>query len=124
MLFFALPLGAAEDDLLLDLIVQNSDVLARLYVDVSLIVEYLNGILFFGLSAVKFDVQRALFHFSARLFVHIDIVVFGIVLKHFAEVCVFVRFSINELYIAVGIFLYQRDLVRDHYDELGLGDLL
>ena len=123
LLFFASPFGAAEDYLLFAPLVKNGNVLARLYVDVSLIVEYLNGILFFGLCAVEFDVQRTLFYLSARLFVHIDIVVLGVVLEHLAEVGVLVQFSVNELYIAVGIFLDERYLVRYHHDELGLGDL-
>ena len=123
LLFFALPLGAAENDLLLALIVQNGDVPARLYVDAAVVVEYLNGILFFGLSAVEFDAQRALFDFARGLFVYIDIVVFGIVLKHFAEVGILVQPAVHELYVAVGILFDERYLVRHHHDELGLGDL-
>ena len=122
-LFIRLPVfNAAEDDFLFAFIVENGDVRTRLYVDVSLIVKYLYGISCRRGIAVELYVQRSLFHLTARFFVHIDIVVFGVVLKHFAEVCVLVQFSVHELYIAVGIFLDERYLVRYHHDELGLGD--
>ena len=123
-LFIRLPVfNAAEDDFLFAFIVENGDVRTRLYVDVSLIVKYLYGILCRRGIAVELYVQRALFHLSARLFVHIDIVVFGIVLKHFAEVGILVQSAVHELYIAVGIFFDERYLVRYHHDEFGLGDL-
>ena len=122
-LFFRLHLRSAEDDLLFAPLVKNGDVPARLYVDAAVVVEYLNGILCRRGIAVEFYVQRALFHLSARLFVHIDIVVFGIILEHLAEVGVLVQPAVRELYVAVGVLLDERYLVRDHHDEFGLGDL-
>ena len=48
---------------------------------------------------------------------------FGVVLEHFAEVGVLVQPAVHELYVAVGIFLDERYLMRYHHDEFGLGDL-
>ena len=61
-LFIRLPVfNAAKNDFLFALIVENGYACARSYVDITVIVENLNGIFFRRLFAVKLDSESTFF---------------------------------------------------------------
>ena len=78
----------------------------------------------FGAMIMAFTVDAE----AAVIFVIVipllSVIVFGIILEHFAEVGVLVQSAVHELNVAVGIFLDERNFVRNENHKFGFGYLL